>query len=72
MNTTVLVEGMTCAHCVNSVTEELTSLPGVTNVSVELTKGGASPVTIESAEPLERTQISEAIAEAGYSVVGED
>lgn len=70
--TTVLVEGMTCGHCVSSVTEELTALEGVSDVSVDLVKGGSSPVTITSSRPLETAEVSEAVAEAGYSVVGQD
>ncbi len=72
MNTTVLVEGMTCSHCVTAVTEELQALEGVTGVAVDLAAEGASRVSIESSAPLTRPQISEAVAEAGYSVVGED
>ena len=36
MNTTVNVSGMTCGHCVSSVTEELSEIPGVTSVDVDL------------------------------------
>jgi len=42
------VQGMTCGHCVRSVTEELTALPGVTDVQVELVNGGTSKVTISA------------------------
>ena len=34
---TYSVPGMTCGHCVNSVTSELTAVAGVTEVSVDLT-----------------------------------
>lgn len=67
--TTVNVSGMTCGHCVSSVTEELTDLPGVENVSINLNKGGVSEVTITSTLALDPTEISEAVAEAGYLVV---
>lgn len=67
--TTINVSGMTCGHCVSSVTEELTELKGVENVSVELNSGGVSEVTITSTLTLETAEISEAIAEAGYLVV---
>lgn len=70
MNTTVInVSGMTCGHCVSSVTEELNELKGVENVSVELNAGGISEVTITSTLTLEPSEISEAVAEAGYVVV---
>ena len=48
VSTQLAVTGMTCHHCVASVTEELTALRGVQNVSVDLVVGGASTVTVES------------------------
>lgn len=73
MNTTTInVSGMTCGHCVSSVTEELTGLPGVENVAINLNTGGVSEVTITSTLTLEPAEISEAVAEAGYLVVAND
>lgn len=72
MNTTIDVSGMTCSHCVNAVTEELTALAGVENVAVSLNSGGSSQVTISSAQPLDPREVSEAVAEAGYLVVAND
>ena len=66
---TINVSGMTCGHCVSSVTEELTELKGVENVSVDLNTGGISEVTITSTLTLDLAEISEAVAEAGYLVV---
>ncbi|MCW2806795.1 MAG: copper chaperone, partial [Marmoricola sp.] len=34
------VTGMTCAHCVASVTEEIQEIAGVTDVAVDLASGG--------------------------------
>ena len=68
--TTINVSGMTCGHCVNSVTEELTALAGVKNVAVDLNSGGTSTVT--STLTIEPDEISEAVAEAGYLVVAND
>lgn len=59
------VEGMTCGHCVAAVTEELHSLAGVQEVSVELTAGGTSTVTVASNAPLHTDQVTAALAEAG-------
>lgn len=70
VNTTVGISGMHCGHCVSSVTEELQELEGVQDVSVDLNKGGVSVVTITSASELDPEEISEAIAEAGYTVAG--
>lgn len=69
MTTTVNVSGMTCGHCVSSVKEELSEVPGVTAVDVDLNSGGISPVTIESTGDLDLQAVTEAVAEAGYSVV---
>ena len=60
------VTGMTCGHCVASVTEELSGIPGVESVDVVL-DGGA--VTVTSAEALSRHQVEEAVIEAGYTLV---
>ncbi|PVZ60889.1 heavy-metal-associated domain-containing protein [Arthrobacter sp. H-02-3] len=70
VNTTVSISGMHCGHCVSSVTEELQELEGVQDVSVDLNKGGVSVVTITSASELDPEEISEAVAEAGYTVAG--
>lgn len=64
-----LVEGMTCSHCVSSVTEELSAIPGVADVNVTLNAGGASRVTVASASPLNDSQVRVAVEEAGYSLV---
>lgn len=62
---TYIVTGMTCEHCVRSVTEELTKLPGVTDVDVELASGR---VTVASAQPLDAEAVVAAVDEAGYEV----
>lgn len=66
----VLVDGMTCSHCVMSVTEEITAIDGVDNVSVELNAGGTSRVTIHSAAPIDTTSVRAAVEEAGYALAG--
>jgi len=66
--TTFSVDGMTCGHCVQHVTDELTAIPGVHDVSIELVVGGSSPVTVVSDEPLSDASVSAAIVEAGYAV----
>ena len=59
---TYTVTGMTCEHCVASVTEEVQEIPGVEDVAVDLTTGA---VTITSAEPLDDTAVQAAVEEAG-------
>jgi copper chaperone len=62
------VLGMTCAHCVSSVREEMFDIEGVQNVAVELKVGGASTVTVTSAAPLDPAAVEAAVTEAGYEL----
>ena len=62
---TYTVTGMTCAHCVASVTEEVQELPGVEAVDVVLETGA---VTITSAAPVDRSAVQAAVEEAGYQL----
>ena len=64
----VLVTGMTCSHCVSSVTEELSAIAGVEGVSVDLNAGGASRVTIRSSTPISAAAVEAAVEEAGYAL----
>ncbi|MHB1171988.1 MAG: heavy-metal-associated domain-containing protein [Lacisediminihabitans sp.] len=64
-----LVSGMTCGHCVSSVTEELSALDGVESVTVDLNAGGNSRVIVSSAAPIDPGAVRAAVAEAGYKVV---
>ena len=59
------VSGMTCGHCVSSVTSELSALPGVHGVTVDLETGR---VTVTSSHPLGDEQVAAAIDEAGYQL----
>ena len=63
--TTYKVTGMTCEHCVTAVTSELTSLDGVSAVTVDLAPDGVSQVTVTSGSPLPDTAVTEALDEAG-------
>ena len=62
---TYTVVGMTCGHCVASVTEELTEVPGVDAVQVDLASG---LVTLTSAAPLDDARVRAAVDEAGYQL----
>lgn len=66
---TLLVTGMTCEHCVMSVTEELSEVAGVHDVQVDLVPGGSSSVTVTSDAPVDPDTLRDAVAEAGYEVV---
>jgi copper chaperone len=69
--THLLVAGMTCQHCVRSVTEELSALPAVQSVDVDLVPGAASHVTIRSAGPLDDDVVREAVHDAGYELAAQ-
>jgi copper chaperone len=70
--TKVSIDGMTCGHCIDAVTEELKAINGVQDVAIELNKGGISTATVNSTGDLDPEQIGEAVAEAGYLVVAAD
>jgi copper chaperone len=62
---TYTVTGMTCGHCVASVTEEVQEIPGVENVEVVLETGA---LTVTSAEPVGEAAVKAAVEEAGYQL----
>ena len=63
------VVGMTCGHCASAVTEELSALDGVSDVTVDLVAGGTSAVTVEAARELTPAEVAAALDEAGdYSL----
>lgn len=66
--TKVVVNGMTCGHCVASVTEELTELGNVVEVRVDdLVEGGATDVFVATEGPLDLEAARAAVEEAGYT-----
>lgn len=68
VSTQFQVEGMTCSHCVRSVTEEVAAIDGVSGVEVDLHVGGVSTVTVSSTAPVDAERVREAVEEAGYSL----
>ena len=66
--TTLHVTGMTCGHCVNAVTDELSALTGVDQVAIDLVPGGTSTVTVTSSAALEPGALRAAVDEAGYEL----
>ena len=61
--TTFTATGMTCQHCVASVTKEVSELPHVTSVTVDLVSGS---VSVDSDAPLLAEDVIAAIDKAGY------
>jgi len=71
MSTVVVdVQGMTCQHCVKVVTSEIEGIEGVTGVSIALEPEGTSQVTVEAESNVSADALKDAIAEAGYDMVG--
>lgn len=62
---TYTVVGMTCDHCVRSVTEEVDAIDGVTLVDVDLTTGA---LAVTADRVVAREQVRAAVAEAGYAL----
>ncbi|MGK5680696.1 heavy-metal-associated domain-containing protein [Actinoplanes sp. URMC 104] len=65
VTSTYTVTGMTCGHCVQAVTGELSALPGVADVQVDLASGA---VTVTSEAPLADDAVRAAVDEAGYEL----
>ena len=59
------VDGMTCGHCVQAVTEEVTKVPGVDSVAVDLSSG----IVDVTGTDIDDAAVAAAVDEAGYSVV---
>jgi len=62
------VKGMSCQHCVMSVTRALDQLEGIQNVQVDLQKG---EVRFNNTKALALNRIEKAIEEAGYEVISQ-
>ncbi|MFI7553227.1 heavy-metal-associated domain-containing protein [Verrucosispora sp. WMMD703] len=63
---TYQVKGMTCGHCVSSVSTEISGIAGVRDVQVDLASG---QVTVDSEAPLDPAAVAAAVDEAGYELV---
>ena len=57
---------MTCDHCRNAVTTEVSAVPGVQAVTVDVEAG---TVTVSADQPVDRSDIAAAVDEAGYTLL---
>lgn len=64
----IFVDGMTCSHCVSSVSAELNAVDGVESVTVDLNASGTSRVILHSAASVDAAAVRAAVEEAGYTV----
>ena len=60
------VKGMSCQHCVMSVTKALNQLEGIQNIQVDLAKG---EVQFDNTKEVASNRIEKAVEDAGYEVV---
>ena len=65
---TYTVLGMTCAHCVAAVSEEVGEIPGVGDVVVDLDSGSLTVATEEADGSVDDAAVAAAVEEAGYSL----
>lgn len=63
----IIISGMTCGGCVNSVTRVLKAMPGVQQVEVTLIPGQAK-VRFDEAQ-VAIPALKKAVGEAGFTVV---
>jgi copper chaperone len=62
----ITVKGMSCGHCVAAMTKAMMSLPGVSNVAVDL---GSGRVSYDCAAPIPRQDLERVVKAAGFELV---
>ena len=65
MKKNIIIEGMSCNHCIMAVKNALSELEGISKIEVDLENKRA----IIEGENLEDEMLKEAIEEAGYDVL---
>lgn len=63
--TTLIIDGMTCSHCVRNVENALNALPGIW-AEVNL---GEKSAELLSKEPFDENILKKAVRESGYTVI---
>ena len=63
----ITVKGMSCGHCVAAITKAMASLPGVSQVQVDLTGGR---VSYECAAPIPVEDLERVVKAAGFELTG--
>lgn len=67
MTEKIIVQGMSCNHCVNSIEKSVGNLKGISSVNVNLNSG---EVVVDFDQTLTTLdQIKETIEEQGYDIV---
>lgn len=68
MKKRLLIEGMSCMHCVKHVHDAVMEIPGVSNVNVDL-KGKDAVVEFKDGTDVTDEKLKSAVEDAGYDVV---
>lgn len=68
-NNDYTVTGLTCNHCVMTVSRAVALVPGVTAVSIDLVANGESTLHVESDVAIDTDTLDKAIDDAGYELV---
>jgi Cu+-exporting ATPase len=67
MKTIINIDGMSCMHCAQSVTDRLNALEGISSTQVNLEQKQA---VVESNQPVDKDMVTQTITDAGYTVTG--
>ena len=70
ITTSFSVVGMSCDDCVASLTDEVSDLPGVQAVAIDLVADGESRISVTGTEVLDINTVGLAVDEAGFELVG--
>jgi copper chaperone len=62
----IQVKGMSCAHCVAAMTKAMNSLPGVSNVKVDLASGR---VSYDCAGSIPAADLDRVVKAAGFELL---
>jgi copper chaperone len=63
----ITVTGMSCEHCERAVRQELSAIPGVSGVDVDVASG---QVKVQAEPVPDLAVLRAAVEEAGYSLLG--
>lgn len=67
MKKTIKIEGMSCGHCTDTVEKTLRTMPGVTEVVVDMASKSAN---IEAQDSVSEEALTKTITDTGFQVVG--
>ncbi|WP_181038789.1 heavy-metal-associated domain-containing protein [Arthrobacter sp. Y81] len=62
------LEGLTCGHCVRTVEQAVSGVPGVKSAAVDLVPGGMSRLSVTGTA--DREALAEAVRSSGYVLAG--